>query len=94
TRILNVASTADNTLRFVFPVGDWFAGIFSGGYTRPALGYRGPAASPPAPERARSFPVGRFNVDHGDYLGGDSSLRRRASAFAGRAIEQEEPLEY
>lgn len=94
SRLINVASTSDRVLQYAFPAGDWLAGIFTGGYTRKALGRHGPAASPRPPEQVRRFQVGVHGVGHGDYLGGDSALRRRASELAGHAIQRDEPLSY
>lgn len=94
TRLVNVASTADNVLRYAFPAGDWFAGLFSSGYTRTALGRRGPSTSPKPPNQVRPFQVGSLDVGHGDYLGGNNPLRMRASAFAARVIDRHEPLHY
>lgn len=93
-RLVNVASTADQVLRFAFPAGDWFAAVFSKGYTRTAIGRGGPSASPPPPASVRPFQVGSLDVGHGDYLGGKKPLGIRAAAFAGRVLERREPLHY
>ena len=92
-RVVNVASTADNVLRFAFPAGDWFAGLFSGGYTRTALGRSGPASSPRAAGHVLPFQVGHFDLGHGDYMGGGDKRQRGASQLAGHAIERVEPLQ-
>jgi hypothetical protein len=94
TRLVNVASTADKVLRFAFPAGDWLAGVFSGGYTRSAIGYRGPSASSRLPAHVRPYQVGSLGVGHGHYLGGKGPLAIRASTFAGRMLERHEPLHY
>jgi hypothetical protein len=93
-RLVNVASTADRVLELAFPAGDWLAGIFTGGYTRRALGFRGPSSEPPLPRRIDGFQVGPHGVGHGDYLGGGNPKRLRAAALAGRAILHEAPLHY
>jgi hypothetical protein len=91
-RVVNVASTTDKVLRYAFPVGDWLAGVFSGGYTRTALGRDGPAANPMPPKQVARFQVGHHRVDHGDYLGGDSDLRRRAAAMGASILTRREPV--
>lgn len=88
-RVVTVASTADRVLQLAFPAGDWLTGIFSGGYTRTALGRSGPAAEPRPPQATSPFQVGAFGIGHGDYLGGDTPPRRQAARFAGRAIVRE-----
>jgi hypothetical protein len=93
SRLLTVASTADGVLRYAFPAGDWIAGLFSGGYTRRALGRFGPASSPSPPPATRRFQVGNLGVEHGDYLG-DKDKQRWAARFAGCALARMEPLEY
>ncbi len=94
-RVVNVASTADDVLRFTFPAGDWVAGLCGGGYTRAALGYAGPAPTPRPPDRVWQFQVGSLGVGHHDYLGGGADpKRRRAAAFAGHVVTRFEPLGY
>jgi esterase/lipase superfamily enzyme len=96
SRLLNLASTNDRVLRYAFPAGDWFAGVFTGGYTRTALGRRGPAASPRPPSHVHPHQIpDADDVRHGHYLGGGPDARRlAASRFTGKALERIEPLRY
>ena len=93
-RLVNVASTEDNVLRWVFPVGDFLGGLF-GGYTTRALGLRGPAGDPAPPPGVRPVQIPEeADVGHFDYLGGDTYKRRRASVLTGRALTGQGPLVY
>lgn len=94
-RVVSVASSADLVLRFAFPSGDFLAALFSGGYTRGALGRHGPASRPVPPANVRPVQIPRSeDVGHGDYMFGRSDKQKRAAALAGRALVRDDFLRF
>lgn len=69
-RVHWLASTSDRVLQFAYPAGDAIAAALFGGYTRTALGRRGPVAHgrETIPHKVDGLQVGYVGVGHGDYL--------------------------
>ncbi len=66
-----VSSKRDRVLQWAFPVGDFLAGLFTGGYTRTALGRTGaaPWKGDPVPAPVVDVRLLKdWDVGHGDYL--------------------------
>jgi len=84
-RVATLSSRKDRVLRFAFPIGDFLVGLFSGGYTRRALGFHGPRPGRhPVPGTVSPHQLKkRWKVRHGDYLppAPAKANRRQRAAF-------------
>lgn len=89
-RVHWLASTSDRVLQLAFPMGDAIAALLFGGYTRSALGRRGPTAAGAGrvPPCVDGLEVGALRVGHGDYLPDPTpnALQERAAAYVEGAL--------
>ncbi len=95
SRVHWLASTHDRVLQFAFPMGDAVAALLFGGYTKTALGRRGPRAqgAREVPRDVSGRQLDEHRVGHGDYLPSPrpNELQERAARFVAGALRGDAP---